>query len=405
MKPLPSSVLVLIATLSVQSLASMCLLTLPVVAPEVASDIGLSPAYLGIYIALAYTSAIVSSLMAGSAVRRFGALRCSQLGLVSSALGLFITAIPHPVATALGALAIGFGYGPITPASSHLLAKSTPAHRMSFVFSIKQTGVPLGGGLAGLIIPGLAGWTGWQWAFVAVGLVNLVCILLVQPLCAGLDADKDPSRKVTLGGGLSAPLKLVFRHRSLRALAGVSFMLSVCQLSVLTYMVTFLYEDLGMNLIQAGVAIAVAQAAGVIGRLAWGYVADRFCGSTRMLGILALLIIVCSVISPFLQQLDSTALVYLVLIVFGSSAIGWNGVYLAEVARQAPPGQAGVATGGTLALTFMGVVIGPPIFGIIAELTGSFGIAYATLVVPAGICLYLLLRFRSEFSPRKAPSL
>ncbi|WP_417276298.1 hypothetical protein [Castellaniella sp.] len=49
----------------------------------------------------------------------------------------------------VGALLIGLGYGPITP-----------AHRMSFVFSIKQTGVPLGGVLAGLVVPGLAQWIG-----------------------------------------------------------------------------------------------------------------------------------------------------------------------------------------------------------------------------------------------------
>ena len=44
---------------------------------------------------------------------------------------------------------------------------------------------------------------------------------------------------------------------------------------------------------------------------------------------------------------------------FGASAVGWDGVYLAEVARQAPPSQASVVTGGTLFITFRGVVLGP----------------------------------------------
>src|SRR5690606_4329590 len=50
--PIPSSLSVLIATLTVQSLVAMCLLTLPVVAPAVAETLHVSPAYVGLYIAL-----------------------------------------------------------------------------------------------------------------------------------------------------------------------------------------------------------------------------------------------------------------------------------------------------------------------------------------------------------------
>jgi MFS family permease len=168
-------------------------------------------------------------------------------------------------------------------------------------------------------------------------------------------------------------------------------------LSLTTYLVTYLHDDLGMGLIIAGFVLAVAQAAGVVGRLLWGYVSDRFVGPTNMLGILAILIAVCSVATPFLQHVDSQLLTIIVLSVFGSSAVGWNGVYLAEVARQAPKGQASIATGGTLALTFLGVVVGPPIFGLIAGASGSYGIAYASLLAPSTLCLWLLWRYRSAF--------
>src|SRR3546814_2374038 len=114
-----------------------------------------------------------------------------------------------------------------------------------------------------------------------------------------------------------------------------------------------------------------------------------------MLALLAVLIVACSVITPFLVQVNSQALTLIVLSLFGASAVGWNGVYLAEVARQAPKGQASIATGGTLCVTFLGIVIGPPIFGLIASAFGSYGLAYASLAVPAGLCMWLLLR-RSE---------
>ena len=69
---------------------------------------------------------------------------------------------------ALSAVAIGVGYGPITPASSHVLAKTTPRERMALMFSIKQTGVPAGTALAGLIVPPLTIAFGWQVAVVLI---------------------------------------------------------------------------------------------------------------------------------------------------------------------------------------------------------------------------------------------
>lgn len=400
MQKAPSTALVLIATLTVQSLVSMCMLTLPVVGPSVAQALGLTPAFLGLYIATAFMSAMAASLLSGGAVRRFGAIRCSQAGVLLCAAGLALCSIANTWAVAAGAVLIGLGYGPITPASSHLLAISTPAHRMSFVFSLKQTGVPLGGALAGMIVPGLSTIVGWQVAFLAVSLAGLMCALAIQPLCASLDADRDPSRKISFGSGLAGPLKLVFSQRNLTMLAGVSFLFSIAQLSLTTYMVTFLFEDLSISLVTAGAMLAVAQAAGVAGRLVWGYLADRYLGSIRMLGVLSIIIALCALVTPFLGALGSNALTWVVLAIFGSSAIGWNGVYLAEVARQAPKGQTSVATAGALSMTFFGVVVGPPIFGVLASTFDSYGAAYATLVLPALVSLYLLLRSQKNVQGR-----
>ena len=69
----------------------------------------------------------------------------------------------------LGALVMGTGYGPVTPSSSAILVDRTPENRRAFVFSLKQTGVPIGGALAGAIIPALILAIGWKAAMVAVG--------------------------------------------------------------------------------------------------------------------------------------------------------------------------------------------------------------------------------------------
>ena len=90
--------------------------------------------------------------------------------------------------------------------------------------------------------------------------------------------------------------------------------------------------------------------------------------------------------SAFLTAQTPQSVVVAILVAFGASAIGWNGVYLAEVAKRAPEGMASVATGGTLVFTFFGVVVGPPIFGALSALFGTYRAGFTALVVVATVC-------------------
>jgi len=386
---------VLIATLTVQALVAMALMTLPVVAPVVAKELEIPTTYLGAYVALVYFAAMVASLLGGAAVKRWGAIRLSQVGVACSGVGLCLCAAPHPAAIALGALFIGAGYGPITPASSHLLIKTTPASQLSLVFSIKQTGVPLGGMIAGALVPSMDLVIGWKWTFIVAGLTCWLCAWLVQSLRKGLDDDRDPTVKPSIVASVVQPLKLIFGHRSLKVLSFMSFLFAICQMSLMAYLVTFLFEDLGWSLVAAGVALTVTQAAGVGGRIFWGYVSDRWLGAIKMLIVITLLLAVGAVGTAFLRADTSPWLLFPILIVFGASAIGWNGVYLAEIARQAPKGQASVATGGTLCITFLGVVLGPPFFGLVAGSVNSYGLSYGFLLILAAIIFVLLMKLRN----------
>jgi sugar phosphate permease len=186
------------------------------------------------------------------------------------------------------------------------------------------------------------------------------------------------------------PLTLIFSHRTLRKLSYMSFMFSIAQMSLMGYLVTFLYEDLGWSLVAAGGALTVAQAAGVSGRMLWGYVSDRWLGATMMLIVIAVLLVIGAVGTALLGPESSPWFLFPVLVIFGSSAIGWNGVFLAEIARQAPKGQAGMATGGTLCITFLGVMVGPPLFGVLASVLSSYGLSYGALAV-LGILILMLL--------------
>jgi MFS family permease len=374
----------LLLTLVIQAMVAMALLSLPVVAPVVAQTLQVSPALVGLYVSVTYAGAMVATLMGGATVARMGAIRVSQWGLVLCALGLLLCAVPWLPSMVLGAVLIGLGYGPITPASSHLLARTTPKHQMSLVFSIKQTGVPLGSMLAGAVVPPLALLGNWQLSLVAVAAVCLMCAWVSQSLRAELDSDRQPDTRIRWGS-LIEPIRLVLAQRALRIMAACSFMFSMVQLSLTTYLVTFLHDDLSYGLVAAGLALSVTQLGGIGGRVVWGYVADRWLGARRMLLLLASMMALGALASAFLTTDTPHALVIAILVAFGASAIGWNGVYLAEVARRAPPGMASMATGGTLAFTFLGVVLGPPMFGALSGLFGTYRAGFVGLMVVASV--------------------
>ena len=77
-------------------------------------------------------------------------------------------------------------------------------------------------------------------------------------------------------------------------------------------------------------------------------------------------------------------------IIFWASAAGWNGIFLAEAARQSPSGQISRVTAGSTFFIFGGCVFGPAGFAIIIE-KSSFSVAY---IVSASLLLLSFYAFR-----------
>jgi MFS family permease len=390
-------VLVLTLTTLIQALASMAALSIPVIGASITADFGLSTAAIGYYISLLYFAAALASLVGGEAAQRWGPVRVSQLCLLLCAAGLALVATGQLGMAMAGALLIGVGYGPVTPASSQWLAMSTPARHRSLIFSIKQTGVPLGGAAAGLAVPVMSTAHGWSWALAAVAVACLVCALAAQPMRETFDHARDGRHPVNLRG-LGQLWQMIVATPSLRTLAVASFWLSTFQLSLSAYLTTYLHEAFGYSLVSAGATMSAAQIAGVSGRIVWGAMADRWLGSVRMLMVLAGGMALGGALMALLTDTGPQWLPAVTVVVVSAFSLGWNGTFLAEVARQAPPGTAGRATGAILACTFAGVVIGPPVFGSIAAMTDSYRIAFGVALLGPALAGTLLVLRRRAFT-------
>jgi predicted MFS family arabinose efflux permease len=139
-----------------------------------------------------------------------------------------------------------------------------------------------------------------------------------------------------------------------------------------SYLVVLLTERALVSVSVAGGALSVAMVAGIFGRLFWGVLADYGFSPRTVLGLLGIMMAVCAALITLIDAGWPIGLIYVLAFLFGASAVGWNGVYLAEVARIAPAGLAGPATGASLATTYTGVVFLPSIFWLTHAITHSY---------------------------------
>ena len=389
MRSLRGTLVPVAATLAIQALMSMATVTLPVLAPLAAKDIGAPVAWVGLFVAMVYGTSMACGLASGALVRRLGALRLSQLCLVCGGAGVALISTGQPGLVVCGALLLGCGYGPVTPASSHLLTRASPPEHLSIIFSLKQTGVPLGGVLAGSLLPLVVLWGGWRVAALCVALASMLLALALEPLRGPLDADRTPGARVGFAS-LAEPARLVVADRAGRPLALSSFFFASLQLCLGTYLVTYLTQEHGFDLVGAGLALAVAQGAGIVSRLIAGVLADRSGRPGRVMGALGCIMGVCAMATPLTGDWPTAGLL-LLYAAFGAGSIGWNGVYLAEVARRAPPGSVSAATGAALFVTYSGILAGPAIFAILVQAGISYGMTFALVAAPALFCgIYLM---------------
>jgi MFS family permease len=388
-----TALVALAATLAIQVYTSLAATAPAVLAPVLAADLGITPAWVGLFVGILYTGAMFGSLSAGEFVARYGAIRVSQACVLICGIGIAAMALVPPAAVALlivSAVVMGIGYGPITVASSELLSRTTPPDRMALTFSIKQTGVPAGAALAGALLPAAALAAGWRGAFLGVALLGLVVTMTAEPTRRALDL-RSPDRKPFSLAAVLNPLRTIAHTPRLLELSLAGFALAAVQVCVSSFLVVYLTQSLRWSLVAAGLALTCTTVAAVPGRIVWGAIADRSRSATRILAAIALLAAVCGVLLAAATEGWPAAAILPVAAIYGFSAIGWNGVQLSELARRAPSGMAASVTGASGFISFAGVMLGPMVFAALGGLTSGYRTGFAVCALVSGATAGVLL--------------
>ncbi len=389
---LPQTVLALAVLIMVQATGAIAGFWMPAIAPAVGRSLGLDPALIAYPVLIIYIAAMFSSLAAEGLIARFGAWRTSQIALVIFAASHLVIMAGSLVAIAIGSLVLGVGYGLVTPAASQILQRLVTPENRNLIFSIRFTGVPLGGFATGLVAPAVTLEVGWQASMLVTVFVAIALALAMQPLRGDWDGGRQSTSRLMRNP--LADLVMVWQLAPVWWVALSGFFLAAIQTTLTTYTVTMLVKDLGYGLVAAGMGLSAVQVASVFGRLTWGWLADRVGNGLIVIGTVALVAAGCAALVMTMTATWSSTAVLALCFAYGFVGMSWNGVYASEVARLAPAGAVGRVTGACMFFAFSGVLLGPVGFVAVLGFAESYTRAFLLTLVVALAAMLCIVRAR-----------
>ncbi|MFE6448146.1 MFS transporter [Nocardiopsis dassonvillei] len=421
------------AVLSVSMVAQVASVSamfgVPVVLPQLREAFGVTTAQAGMLAGLPSLGLLLTLLVWGLVIDRFGERPTMALSLVltACALGLLwtVSGLWGAVAVLLLVGAVG---GPVNAASGRLVLSWFSERERGLAMGVRQSALPLGVGLSALALP----WAAGAWGFVGAMTLPAVLALLAVPFVlampasapgrppaqeaagdtaddaahadASADADTvgadtaDGAARTAAGGAGEAAARPAagspYRHGHIWRVHGVSMLLGVPQIALMTYAVIYLVQEQGWSPPAAGAVVAVAQVPGAAGRLLLGVWSDRTGDRMRPVRWLAVVSGVCLVLLAALPGAWAWTAVPLLLACLVLTM--WhNGLTFTAVAETAGTSWAGRALAAQNWLQAVSTTLTPVLMAAVITLAGlPFVFAVSALFSAAAVAVVPVARGR-----------
>jgi len=351
----------------------------PIISPALTREFGWNENLIGYFTAANNFGALVILLTGISLMQRTGSIRALQLSLLLGSASVLLFFFPALGLVLLACLLLGISQGVATPAGSDVLQRFSPPQSRNLVFSIKQAGVPLGGVIAGLIVPPLVLLAGWRGALAGCGLLVVGAVWLSWRWREQIDepAHSRRARRPEHRGirSVTLPLRSLAERPGLMQMSCAGLLLAGNQACWFAFTVTYLIAKLHYSLALAGAVFAVMQASGAIGRIAMGWAADQTGNARAVLIASAAISAVVTLLLGLSTPAWPTWTILALAAVAGMGVSGWNGVHFAEIARRSAPGRITETTAGSSIMFNTANMTGPGLFSLVAGLTGHLDYA------------------------------
>lgn len=374
--------------------------------PFIQDDFAITRAQAGLYSTSYFLTATAIAIFTGTIVDKIG----SKKGLVLGTSSVGVIVLLHslaPTFTVVLVLAFftGLFFSIITPSlNKAVMIRVRPENRATSM-GIMQMGGGVGGFLGATFLPLLGGILGWRNAIIFSGALALISGLFFYKYFED-DFSQDESenkiknnrdknekdknlRSENNDTSFQNTILILLKNKYLLMVCALGTALSFSIGSIPAHYTLFLTRDLNLAGTQAGVFLGLMQIGGIVGRPAWGWLSDRMLGGSRRraLILVGLSLTIINMFYAYVITLYTAFLPLLVIssFILGILALGWMGLYFTTIAELVTEKFTGIGTGFALVFTRSGVVISPPIFGYLADITGSYHYSWLGI----GIVIFL----------------
>jgi MFS family permease len=363
----------LAAAVLLMALGTCGMYSVTVVLPLIQAEFGVSRADASLPYTATMVGFTIGGILMGRFSDRFGVMKPIMLGslclagglaLASAATSLWMFVLIHGVV--IGLLGTSTTFGPLVADISHWFTR-----RRGLAVAICASGNYLGGAFWPPVMQVFFDAYGWRVAYL---IAAALCLAIMVPLALMLrrpapigevEHNAAPAAAVSTRP-LGMPPALL---QSLIVLAGVSccVAMSMPQVHIVAYC-----SDLGFAGQRGAEMLSLMLAAGIVSRMASGWIADRI-GALRTLLLGSVLqALALALFLPF----NSLASLYVVSAFFGLVQGGIVPMYALIVRDYFPANQAGARVSLVLQATVFGMALGGWLTGAIFDWTGSYNAAF-----------------------------
>lgn len=357
---------------------------LPVLAPFWRDALGISLAQVGVLLGAFDLGALLLFLPLGLLADRWGEPAVLTAGALFTAAMSAAVAGAHGFGTLAVLLALaGLGYGSGQTAGTKAVAAAFGPRGRGVAMGIRQSGLPLGGMIAAVLIPALAGAFSWRvgvlGAAAVCALTGLLCAFGLRGAgdAAGVDAG---IHRRPHGRPLPARLAGILADAGIRRTTIVAMLLVIGQFCYQGYLALYMVDRFGWSKHLAATLLLAVHGGGIAGRMGWGALSDRLLGGRRT-PALAWCAALCALFPLALIAMPRpvpVATAAAVACAGGVLLLGWNGLYSTLILEEAGTHDAGAAMGISMTMLYAVTFITPPAFGWMVERT-SYAAAWLSL--------------------------
>jgi CP family cyanate transporter-like MFS transporter len=354
------------------------------------SELAFSPVMLGLLTSIPVLCFSLAAPLASLAARKFGAEFAVTLTILGVLAGVLVRSAGGPGLVVAGTVLIGVAITVGNIAAPLIIRRDFSPARQGTAMGIYTAALNIGSFLTSVVTAPLADFAGWRFALGSVAVIAVAAIvvwtLAVGPRSAFLASGEDDGGEtrrppVTGLGWITVGLTAGF--------GGQAF----SYYGVTAWLPTYLHDELGMSVAEAGAASSIFQILAIVGGLGVPFAA-KFWGPTAVavtVGALWLTVPVGLLLVPQLWWLWSF---------FGGIAQGGGitVIFIAIIRLARDQASAGKMSATVQGLGYALAAVAPPLVGFVHDASGSW--TPALLVILASVLAFCV---GTTLSVRKVP--